>query len=344
MSHCAHETDEADTLEASSPAADTPVQQALVDENEFPKFLFNDTKPVERFWFQSFLDYLCENDPEGDFFDCINRAVLAVTAQREMIANLVLCKADVEDAIEDDDVIALNDILVEAFEDEILRVATEDLPKFFDALIELAAWHPIPHDNDDTWPIDAAVRIAMGESSLVLEETRDFNNYIAELVDELGEEEATELVHKCFVANIPSYNWSDFTIDEFMDFNNEMALLATKGPEDIGIDTLTHTAYWTVVGARVHDGSVFEESDYDADVTYDVSNEESRIYFYPGEGPDGSDVEISCEQPKTLYVREDGTHYITDVTGVGEIIPPGWFKVTVYPLYGREVFENIIKF
>lgn len=69
-------------------------------------------------------------------------------------------------------------------------------------------------------------------------------------------------------------------------------------------------------------------------VSFDLTHEELRIYHFP----DG--VEVEVDNPHTLTIGADGTHYITPFDRVGVEIPPRWFKVEVFPKQGEACFDG----
>jgi hypothetical protein len=56
----------------------------------------------------------------------------------------------------------------------------------------------------------------------------------------------------------------------------------------------------------------------------DVGDMESLIYVFP-HPYGGDDIEVVIDDPKTVEVYEDGTHYIIDADGDETVVPPGWF-------------------
>jgi hypothetical protein len=67
---------------------------------------------------------------------------------------------------------------------------------------------------------------------------------------------------------------------------------------------------------------------------YDMRHVEALVYHFA----DKPDVEV--EMPATVAVAETGEHLITDVAGVGVIVPPGWMRIEVYPLPDRTPFND----
>lgn len=74
------------------------------------------------------------------------------------------------------------------------------------------------------------------------------------------------------------------------------------------------------------------ETDGDAEIAFDLTNEACRIYHFP----DNTEVEV--DNPHTLTIGEDGTHYITPYDRVGIEVPPRWVKIEVFPKQGEACF------
>lgn len=77
-----------------------------------------------------------------------------------------------------------------------------------------------------------------------------------------------------------------------------------------------------------------DESNGVDDDSFDLTHEEVRIYHFA----DG--VEVEVENPHTLTIGVDGTHYITPFDRVGVEIPPRWIKLEVFPKQGEACFDG----
>jgi hypothetical protein len=47
----------------------------------------------------------------------------------------------------------------------------------------------------------------------------------------------------------------------------------------------------------------------------------------------------ALEDPETIYVTSEGHHEITDLAGVGVVVPAGWLRIEVYPHRDRKPFN-----
>jgi hypothetical protein len=62
----------------------------------------------------------------------------------------------------------------------------------------------------------------------------------------------------------------------------------------------------------------------------DLTNIETLVYLY-ADPHGGKPLELEVEAPESFRVRPDGGHEITDMAGVGAIMPAGWLRIEVYP-------------
>jgi hypothetical protein len=62
----------------------------------------------------------------------------------------------------------------------------------------------------------------------------------------------------------------------------------------------------------------------------DFTHVECLVYVYPNPHG-GPPIELEVEAPESFRVTPEGQHEITDMAGVGVIMPAGWLQITVYP-------------
>lgn len=51
---------------------------------------------------------------------------------------------------------------------------------------------------------------------------------------------------------------------------------------------------------------------------------------------------MEIEDPKSFRVTPEGGHEITDLAGVGVVMPAGWLQITVYPNRDRTPFNDTV--
>ncbi len=69
-------------------------------------------------------------------------------------------------------------------------------------------------------------------------------------------------------------------------------------------------------------------------VSIDISNELYRTYKFP------KNEKVKINEPKTLYVTENGNHEIIDQLGTGHTIPKGWLQIRKKVKEGTFHFGN----
>jgi hypothetical protein len=126
------------------------------------------------------------------------------------------------------------------------------------------------------------------------------------------------------------------TVDVLLDVLDELSDLMAE------YDTLGRAAaaaqFLSEAADALNDATLDDANGAYRHVT-DISNEESRIYFYVGgDGEDDTEIEVDC--PITLSFAGDGAHQITCDDGTGQIVPPGWFSITIYPKEGEACFPG----
>jgi hypothetical protein len=71
----------------------------------------------------------------------------------------------------------------------------------------------------------------------------------------------------------------------------------------------------------------------------DMRHAETLVYAYAN--PHGGNlIEMEIEAPESFRVRPDGGHEITDLAGVGVVMPAGWLQITVYPNHDCKPFAD----
>lgn len=72
-----------------------------------------------------------------------------------------------------------------------------------------------------------------------------------------------------------------------------------------------------------------------------MTNAETLVYLY-ADPHGGKPIEMEIEDPKSFRVTPEGGHEITDLAGVGVVMPAGWLQITVYPNRDRTPFNDTV--
>jgi len=315
-----------ETDEPCMPETEESVEVApeTTGEVNFPKFEFS---AAEHELFARIWRELLQIDPTGDAFERVKLACSLVRQHSEHIKDLHGLKNDLIDAIEAGDHDEVECIMDEFFGEAIIEVATEDLPRFVRALIEVNEANPMI-DEDDA--ISDAIDILYDEGNSLRVMMEEFNETL-DSYRNIDERATLAALKTVMGAEYPDLDFSDFSLDEFMEFNIRLAELGETYSNDSDTDEVAEDAYEDVVARRYPDEEV-DELPFDVltdgdEPNDDLTHVESIVYTYVGD--DHEDDDFVIDQPIARFIRDSGVHLILTADGDEIEMAPGWKQITI---------------